>query len=693
MIDYIPPTSVHFPEDDIRTIQAGLGEILRSGRLTLGEHTKEFETSFAAYCGTQHAIATSSGTSALEIVLRALRLEDCSVIVPTNTFFATAAAVVHASLRPIFVDCDETLSLDMDSLRAAVTPDTKAVIVVHIGGFISPRIDEIVAFCQERNLYLIEDAAHAHGSSFEGRRAGTFGHAATFSFYPTKVMTSGEGGMIVTDDEQLSQLACGFRDQGKTNFTANVHDELGYNWRMSEPHALIGKTHLARLDEFIATRRSIAAIYDRGLSTITGIEPLREAPGVFSNYYKYCAFVRGDRAQLKKQLKEQHQIGLAGEVYELPLHKQPVFSGYSLGARAPNAERLCATHVCLPMSAVQTESEAQRVVESLSSALTGSNVSALSTSFYVNPQKQRPMKVAVIGGSGFIGSHVIDKLLDAGHEPVVFDIMRPRRDDVWHVNLDILNASTVNTFLTGGFDAVYMMAAMANVNDVYNNPVEACDVNIRALVNVLEAARKNKIPRVFLSSTVWVYEMIDGKETIATEESLLHPHHVNHVYTATKLAAEQYCVAYHKLYDQDYTILRYGIPYGPRGRGGTGIANFVNNALNGKPMIILGDGSLTRNFIYVEDLAEGNVAALQTQAANQTYNLDGLRQVTVKEVAEIVQSLIPDSEIEYKEARPGDFKGFSASYKKANRELGWEPRIDIRDGIARYIAWVREQQR
>jgi len=249
----------------------------------------------------------------------------------------------------------------------------------------------------------------------------------------------------------------------------------------------------------------------------------------------------------------------------------------------------------------------------------------------------------------------------------------------------------VNTLLTGGYDAVYMLAAMANVNDVYNNPVEACDVNIRALVNVLEAARKNKIPRVILSSTVWIYEMIDdaARNAPVTEDTLLHPHRVNHIYTATKMAAEQYCVAYKKLYDQNYTILRYGIPYGPRGRLGTVIYNFVHKALAGEPMTILGDGSLKRNFIYVEDLAEGNVAVLQPQAASQTYNLEGLREVSIKEVAEIVQSLIPGAEIGYKPSRPGDFSGFSASYEKASRELGWQPQVDIREGIRRYIEWAK----
>ncbi|MEK7102471.1 MAG: DegT/DnrJ/EryC1/StrS family aminotransferase, partial [Patescibacteria group bacterium] len=323
---FIPPTKVFFPKEDIVAIQEGVAQILESGRLTLGEYTKAFEEDFARLVGTEHAIAVNSGTSAVEMVLRGLRIgAGDSVIVPTNTFFATAAAVIHAGATPIFVDCDETLSLDVDGVRAALRPDTKAVIVVHIGGFITPRMHELVELCRERGVLLIEDAAHAQGSSFAGRPAGAFGHAATFSFYPTKVMTSGEGGMIVTNDTELAERCRTFRDQGKKDFSSNIHIELGYNWRLSEISALVGPPQLTRLQEFIAARRAGARVYDELLPAISGVRPLREAPGMYSNYYKYVAFLDEDidRSALKKLMKEQYGVGLAGEVYEIPLHKQP----------------------------------------------------------------------------------------------------------------------------------------------------------------------------------------------------------------------------------------------------------------------------------------------------------------------------------------------------------------------------------
>lgn len=295
------------------------------------------------------------------------------------------------------------------------------------------------------------------------------------------------------------------------------------------------------------------------------------------------------------------------------------------------------------------------------------------------------MNVGVIGGSGFIGSHVVDKLIEHGHEVTVFDIMKPHRNDVRHIYIDITDLSKTTVALTGDSDAVYLLAAMADVNDVYKNPVEAGVVNIIGVANVLEAARRNEIDRVILASTVWVYGL--SSETEVDESTPLHIEKADHVYTSSKIAAELYCHSYKKLYGQNFTILRYGIPYGPRARGGTVVAIFVRKALNGEPLTIFGDGSQYRNFIYVEDLAEGNVAALKDVAKNQTYNLEGMRPITVKEVAETVKKLIGDVEIEYKEERPGDFEGKRVSAEKAKIELGWVPKVDFEEGVRRYIEW------
>jgi perosamine synthetase len=367
----VPPASIHVPEEDRRWILERIDACLRSGRLTLGANGEALEEAFANLCGVRYAAAVSSGTSALEIILRAIGVEGREVVVPANTFFATPAAVLHAGGRVRFADSEPAaFSLDVDSLRRAISPDTAAVIVVHIGGIITPRIDEIRSICDAAGVPLIEDAAHAHGSSFGGRMAGSFGRAAAFSFYPTKVITSGEGGMIVTNDEAIYREALIYRDQGKEGFTTNYHVRLGANWRMSEPHAIIGLAQLRRLDEFIERRSAVAAVYDAGLPSL-GAEVSAVAPpeGSRCNYYKYIVLLRdADRAELKRIMREERDVGLSGEVYDTPCHLQPIFAGVA-DQPLPQAEDICARHVCLPVSAVMSEDDARYVLDSLRYAL------------------------------------------------------------------------------------------------------------------------------------------------------------------------------------------------------------------------------------------------------------------------------------------------------------------------------------
>jgi dTDP-4-amino-4,6-dideoxygalactose transaminase len=369
----IPAAKIYFPEEDRKELLKQLDGIFESGQLTLGKYGKEFEERFAEYVGTEYAIAVNSGTSALEIPLRALDMKGHSVIVPTNTFFATPASVIHAGGEVIFADVTENLCIDPESVKENIRADTKGVIVVHIGGIIPPQIKEIQEICEDRNLFLIEDAAHAHGSTLDGKKAGGFGDAAAFSFYPTKVMTSGEGGMITTDDKKIYERALVFRDQGKAGFYGNVHTEIGYNWRMSEVHAAIGLSQFARLEEFIRDRRRVAKIYDKELKKIDGVTPIKILSNVKSNYYKYVALLEDgiDRANIKKELKEKYGVSLSGEVYELPCHLQPIFKdvyGFKAGD-FPIAEDICRRQICLPVFATMTEEQAKYVVNSFKEVL------------------------------------------------------------------------------------------------------------------------------------------------------------------------------------------------------------------------------------------------------------------------------------------------------------------------------------
>src|SRR5262249_33713490 len=208
-------------------------------------------------------------------------------------------------------------------------------------------------------------------------------------------------------------------------------------------------------------------------------------------------------------------------------------------------------------------------------------------------------------------------VLEAGHDVRVFDIMRPHRPDVRHVVADILDASRTTVALAGRYDALYLLAAVSDVNDVFHIPVESAQVNIMAVAHVLEAARRTGAGRVILASTTWVYALADAEEI--DQDKPLRPDRGNHPYTASKLSAEMLGQGYRTLSGADVTILRYGIPYGPRARLGTVLAKFVARALEGQPIVIHGNGMQWRSLLAVEDLALGNVAALKDAARNQTY--------------------------------------------------------------------------
>ena len=295
------------------------------------------------------------------------------------------------------------------------------------------------------------------------------------------------------------------------------------------------------------------------------------------------------------------------------------------------------------------------------------------------------MIALVTGGAGFVGSHVVDRLRDRGVAARIYDTVAPS----WRPNLQyhrgsILDLTTLISAMQD-VDVVLHLAAAADVNDIFLRPGDAEMVNTRGTFNVLEAARRSRIRKVIFASTVWVYG--DSGDDVVDENTSLQP--PRHLYTATKIAAEGYCHAYHNLWGLTSTILRYGVPYGPRARMGAVIPNFVECALNNKPMTIAGDGSQWRRFVYVEDLAEASVLATQDVADNRIYNLDGKERISIRQVAETIRSVVGDVEIRYTEARPGDFFGKEVLSVRAKQELGWEPRVGFEEGVRRYVDWYR----
>lgn len=364
----------YFPVEDVHQIQDDVEKILNSGMLTLGEYTKRFENEFSRLSHTEYAVAVSSGTSALEIVLRSLKLKSTDeILVPTNTFSASAASVVMAGARPVLTDVNaESLCIDVTNVQKNLTKRTKAVMVVHIGGLVCPDIKAIKQLCDDHHLFLVEDAAHAQGSAAYKQMAGSFGDAGCFSFYPTKVMTTGEGGVITTNRDDLAKKALVLRDQGKENFNSNIIVELGSNWRMNEISAAIGLAQLKRLPEFIKRRNEIARYYDQKLAKLRGIRSVKTPTNFLNNYYKYTALLSSKipRDAFKQKLREKG-VRPSGEVYWPPLHMEPIYQqilGVKEGA-FPVAEDVCRRMVCLPIYSQMTADEAEFVTANIQEVL------------------------------------------------------------------------------------------------------------------------------------------------------------------------------------------------------------------------------------------------------------------------------------------------------------------------------------
>jgi UDP-glucose 4-epimerase len=296
------------------------------------------------------------------------------------------------------------------------------------------------------------------------------------------------------------------------------------------------------------------------------------------------------------------------------------------------------------------------------------------------------MRVLVTGGAGFIGSHVVDRLRRQGTAVRVLDLRKSsyhRARDVEHVGADLLDLRAVERAVNG-CDAVIHLAAAADVDDVARRPAEAEAVNARGTLNVLEAARRTGVRRVVYASTIWVYG--NGSGTVDEDSAVVLP---DHLYTATKLAGEMYCRAYSELYGLQCTVLRFGIPYGPRARPAGVIPIFVTKALAGEPLTIAGEGSQSRRFVYVEDLADGVVRGLERHAIGRVYNLVGDQSVTVRQIAQTVGELVGDVGVVPTPGRTADFQGAEVCGARAAAELGWQPRTTFTEGVRRYVEWRR----
>jgi len=391
----VPILKVPFTAEDKEFITTKIEEVLDSGMLTMGKYTKEFEDLFSLFTGAKYALSVSNCTAAIELIIRALGIEGKSIIVPTNTFLATAFAVMHSGNRVIFVDSDpKTFSIEPEDLKRKLTKDTAAVILVHVGGIITPDYYKIKEICEKLGLELIEDCAHAHGCSIDGKQAGTLGVAGAFSFFPTKVLVSGEGGMITTNSEELYNKAAMIRNHGKNPQMGNKMSEAGYNYRISEITAVIGVQQMKKAGDIIKERRQIASWYDELVPQVNNLTPVEIPKNVVSTYYKYIAYLpeKYDRTEVKRIMKEKYDVALTGEVYADLCHNEPLWEKYTYCGKQktakkiscdrwpkcgcdkkqdnfPGAEYLSKHHICLPLYPTLKKEEAEYVIASLNKTL------------------------------------------------------------------------------------------------------------------------------------------------------------------------------------------------------------------------------------------------------------------------------------------------------------------------------------
>ncbi|MDR0549071.1 MAG: DegT/DnrJ/EryC1/StrS family aminotransferase [Deltaproteobacteria bacterium] len=368
----VPILKIPFDQGDAEAISQDLTQLLLSGRLAMGEKCQLFERSFADFIGARFAVGCQNGTAALEMLARALDLTGATVLVPALTFMATALAPIALGAKIAVVDVDpDSFQLDPLDLAAKITPRTKAIILVHLGGFISPRFRDIVSLAQKQGLYLLEDAAHAHGAEIEGLKAGTLGLGAAFSFYPTKVLTTAEGGLVTTNDEALAEKLLVLRQHGQKNPGSNIHESFGLNFRPSEIHALLGLRMMKKAALILDQRRKAAAIYDRLLEN-SPLKVVRPAAQEKPAYYKYMILLpeKVARGPLKERLKKEYGVSLAGEVYATALSQQPyLLNNPSVLATpltpAPVAEMVAKRQICLPIWPGLTQEAQEYVVDCL----------------------------------------------------------------------------------------------------------------------------------------------------------------------------------------------------------------------------------------------------------------------------------------------------------------------------------------
>ena len=296
----------------------------------------------------------------------------------------------------------------------------------------------------------------------------------------------------------------------------------------------------------------------------------------------------------------------------------------------------------------------------------------------------------VTGGSGFIGSHVVDELIESGHQVLVLDYAaQPHRDDVEFFEANLTDADRILD-ASRNCDYIFHLGAVADLNAAVRDPALCAQVNVLGTINILEAARRNEVKRVILASSVWIYSGSPRSEL--KENDPFYSPKIGPFYSSSKIAAELFCHEYSKEFAQPFTILRYGTPFGPRMREPLAVHSFITKVLANEPITIWGNGTQSRQFIYVQDLARAHCLVLSDKGTNKTFNIAGSQMVTITEMVNAICTLLGKQvKIVYEPARSNEEPIINVSIAKVKEELGWEPKVTLEEGLKKTIDWYRTQ--
>lgn len=367
----LPRIPVAAPVLDGRETEYVLECLQTSWISSVGRFVTAFEEGFAQFCGTRHAIATNNGTTALHVALLALGIKPGDeVIVPTLTYIATANAVTYCGATPVFVDNDiRSFNIDPESVAKAITPRTKAIMPVHLYGHPAD-MDPLTELGRDRGLIILEDAAEAVGARYKGRRTGSFGACATFSFFGNKILTTGEGGMVTTDDDRLAARLRLLRGQGMDPQRRYWFPEVGYNYRMTNIAAAIGLAQLENIDAHLRTRKTVAKLYDDKLKDLSEFVILPETSHWADHvFWMYTIMLRDEVKKSRDEVMALMEMdGIETRPVFYPMHVLPPYRDDTPG-KFPNADFCSSRGINLPTHGRLSESDIDRIVGSLRSAL------------------------------------------------------------------------------------------------------------------------------------------------------------------------------------------------------------------------------------------------------------------------------------------------------------------------------------